>query len=250
MDRFDPAAFETEIYAKNWNSAGFRRELASIRLGESIAIGTATDPYQPAERKYELTRRVLEELAQVSNRRVYLTTKSDLVVRDIDLWSRIAERNRVSIAITITTTDAALARLLEPYAPRPDLRLNALKQIADAGIRVGVIAAPVLPLITDSEDNLESIAIAAMHAGAKTFHANVLFLKPCSHRVFLPFLEEQFPHLAARYRANYQHEAYLRGPYPERIAHLVQHIREKTGLTEREIREIQRDPEDEQMLLF
>ena len=117
MERWDSTAFEREIYAKDWDADAFRRELRGVRRGQSIAIGTATDPYQPAERKYELTRRVLEVLANTAGRSIYLTTKSDLPVRDIDLWSKVAERNEVSIAITITTTDPVLARLLEPYRP-------------------------------------------------------------------------------------------------------------------------------------
>jgi DNA repair photolyase len=250
MERWDSTAFEREIYAKEWDAEGFRRELRGVRRGQSIALGTATDPYQPAERRYELTRRVLEVLANSSGRRIYLTTKSDLPTRDIDLWREIAKRNEVSIAITITTTDTVLARLLEPYAPRPDLRLNAMRELSNAGLNVGVIAAPVLPLITDSAESLEAVAIAAKKAGAKRFGANVLFLKPSSQRVFFPFLEEQFPHLVARYRANYDHDAFIRGQYPQRIGRLVQEIRERVGLFARDVAELPPPGEDDQLRLF
>jgi DNA repair photolyase len=189
-------------------------------------------------------------LANTSGRRIFLTTKSDLPVRDIDLWSRVAERNEVSIAITITTTDAVLARLLEPYAPRPDLRLHAMRQLSDAGLSVGVIAAPILPLITDSAENLQAVATEAKKAGAKRFGANVLFLKPSAQRVFFPFLEDQFPHLVARYKANYDHDAFLRGSYPDRIARLVREIRERAGLFHREISEAPPPTEDVQLRLF
>ena len=250
MERWDSTAFEREIYAKDWDADAFRRELRGVRRGQSIAIGTATDPYQPAERKYELTRRVLEVLANTSGRRIYLTTKSDLPVRDIDLWSKVAERNEVSIAITITTTDPVLARLLEPYAPRPDLRLRAMRQLSDAGLSVGVIAAPVLPLITDSAESLEAVATEAKKAGARRFGANVLFLKPSAQRVFFPFLEDQFPHLVARYKANYDHDAFLRGSYPDRIGRLVREIRERVGLFARDISEPPPPMEDAQLRLF
>jgi DNA repair photolyase len=250
MERWDSTAFEREIYAKDWDADAFRRELRGVRRGQSIAIGTATDPYQPAERKYELTRRVLEVLANTSGRRIFLTTKSDLPVRDIDLWREVAERNEVSIAITITTTDTVLARLLEPYAPRPDLRLQAMRQLADAGLSVGVIAAPILPLITDSAENLLAVATEAKKAGAQRFGANVLFLKPSAQRVFFPFLEDQFPHLVARYKANYDHDAFLRGSYPERIGRLVREIRERAGLFHRGISEAPPPREDAQLRLF
>lgn len=250
MERWHPEAFETEIYTKDWDEAAFRRELRSVRRGQSIALGTATDPYQPAERRYERSRRVLEVLATISGRRVYLTTKSDLGTRDIDLWQKVAERNQVAIAITVTTTDAALARLLEPYAPRPDLRLAAVAKFAAAGIRVGVIASPVLPMITDSASSLDAIAAAAKRAGAVTFGANVLFLKPCSQRVFFPFLEEQFPHLFARYTANYGQDAFIKGAYPERIRQLVKQIRERHGLFARGAGELPAPAESEQLTLF
>ncbi|MFZ0594672.1 MAG: radical SAM protein [Bryobacteraceae bacterium] len=249
MERWDSTSFETEIYAKDWDAGKFLEELKAVREGQCLALGTATDPYQPAERRYFLTRNVLRVLAKTSGRRVYLTTKSDLVTRDIDLWSAVAKRNQVAITMTVTTTDLVLARLLEPYAPRPDLRLRAVKLVADAGLRVGVIASPVLPLITDNEENLDLIAQSAKTAGAVSFGANVLFLKPCSRRVFFPFLEDQFPHLAARYRANYEHEAFLRGAYPERIRAMVRAIRLRHGLVERDAGETRRELE-QQLRLF
>jgi len=194
---------------------------------------------------------VLEILASTAGRKVYLTTKSDMVTRDIDLWLAVSKKNEVSISMTVTTTDHVMARLLEPYAPRPDLRLAAVRSLREARLRVGVIASPVLPLITDSEENLEAVAKAGAAAGAVSFSAHVLFLKPCSQRVFFPFLEEQFPHLAARYRANYEHDAYLRGSYPARIRKLVQEIRERTGLAPRDVAELPPPPAElEQMRLF
>jgi DNA repair photolyase len=251
MERWDSTLFETEIYAKDWDPVKFRAELKSVRRGESIALGTATDPYQPAERRFGLTRSALEVLATTSGRKIYLTTKSDFVTRDIELWQAVSKKNEVSISMTVTTTDHLMARLLEPYAPRPDLRLAAVSALAEAGLRVGVIASPVLPLITDSEESLEAVAKAAAAAGAVSFSAHVLFLKPCSQRVFFPFLEEQFPHLAARYRANYEHDAYLRGTYPGRIRKLVQEIRERTGLVPRDLAELPSPPAElEQMRLF
>src|SRR6202008_4480784 len=118
---------------------------------EHIAIGTATDPYQPAEREYGVTRACLAELAKREGLSVPLITKSDQIVRDIDVLKRIAERSDLAIDITVTTLRPRLARLLEPRAPRPDLRLQAVKQLREAGLAVGVSASPLIPGITDHD---------------------------------------------------------------------------------------------------
>ncbi len=250
MDRWDSAAFEREIYVKDWNAEDFRAELTRIPLGQSIALGTATDPYQPAERHSEVTRNMLQVLATTSGRRIYLTTKSDLVARDVDLWKETAKRNHVSIAVTVTTTDRVLARTLEPYAPRPDLRLQAVRELAQAGLRVAVTASPVLPLISDKRENLEAVAEQAKLAGAVAFEAYVLFLTPSSLRTFFPLLRDQFPHLLERYQANYEHHAYLEGTYPERIQNMVESIRQRTGLLARDVGEMPAKCEETQLRLF
>jgi DNA repair photolyase len=223
-------AFETEIFAKQWYAPAFAEEVRRIDRSQTIAIGTATDPYQPAERRYELTRKMLSVFAKDQGRCIFLITKSDLIVRDIDLFLEIAAKNTISITITITTTDTELARLLEPMAPRPDLRLRAMKRLTGAGLRVGVNANPVMPLITDSETNLDRVAAAAARAGACGFHGGLLFLKPCAQKVFFPFLEEQFPDLVSRYRARYAKGAYLKGEYPKLIEARVTAIRKRYGL--------------------
>ena len=234
MGRYDSASFEREIFAKDWDGATFRAELSRVRAGQSIAIGTATDPYQPAERRYELTRRVLEECAAASGLRLYLTTKSDLIARDADLLRTISERNHLSVAMTVTTADRALARLLEPYAPRPDLRFDAVRKLAEAGLSVTVLASPVLPLITDSPESLLTVAEAARDAGARGFSASPLFLQPSAQRAFFPFLRDQFPHLLNRYRRSFEQGAYLNEAYSGRIALLVERVRNQTGLSRRD----------------
>ncbi len=222
--------FETQIYAKHWHAPHFAAEVRRLDAAETIAIGTATDPYQPAERRYELTRKMLAVFAQERGRRIYLITKSDLITRDIDLLEKIALHNRIAVTITITTADASLARLLEPMAPRPDLRLRAIKRLAAAGLTVTVNANPVLPMITDSEVNLDRVAAAAARAGAIGFHGGLLFLKPCAQRVFFPFLEAEFPSLLKRYRTRYAKCAYLKGEYPKLIQDRVRAIRKRYGL--------------------
>jgi DNA repair photolyase len=230
MELRDPYDFERKIFAKRFNPEGFREELKKIPPGESIAIGTATDPYQPAERRYGVTRAMLSVIANEAGHRFGITTKSDLITRDIDVLREIARCNYLGIHITVTTVDRDLAQLLEPLAPRPDLRLAAVRSLTDAGIRASVFCAPVLPLINDSESAFDALARAAAEAGAMGFGGNVLFLKPCSREVFMPFLEANFPLLVRRYKERYDRSAYLRGDYPERIQERVRAARRRYGL--------------------
>jgi DNA repair photolyase len=233
LERRSPDAFETEIYAKVWDAPTFRRELHSVKPGEVIGIGTATDPYQPAERTHGLTRQVLDSMRLMRGVSIYITTKSDLVARDADLLKTLSQHNDVHVTLTVTTMNRKLARLTEPYAPRPDLRMSAVRKLAAAGVPVGVIASPVLPLITDSEQNLTGVAQAALDAGADQFGANLLFLMPSAQRVFFPFLADHFPDLLKRYEPSYAEGAYLKGAYSDRIRTLVNDIRAKMGLAGR-----------------
>lgn len=235
MERRDAAAFETEIYAKDWDAEAFRDELTSLKTGQIVGLGTATDPYQPAERRFERTRSVLRALTEVRGMSLFVTTKSDLVSRDADLYREIGKHNQVRVSVTITTLRRELARLTEPYAPRPDLRLKAVKELVRAGVSVGVIASPILPMITDSEESLRAVAEAAKSAGATHFGAGVLFLQPSAYNVFMPFVERRFPELVGKYKASYRNGAYLKGAYPERMTALVEGIRSEFGFMERDL---------------
>jgi DNA repair photolyase len=222
--------FERKIYIKQEAAWLLRQDLRKVKRGEEIAIGTATDPYQPAERHYRVTRAILEELAQHKGFDIGIVTKSDLILRDRDVLQRVAEQNRVYVNLTVTTLDAKLARILEPRAPRPDLRLKAVEELNRAGIDAGVICAPVLPGITDGEDELEALVAATKEAGGKNIFANPLFLKPCSAAVFLPFLEKEFPPLVQQYQERYASRAFVSEAYHRRIAKLMAKLREKYGI--------------------
>ncbi|MFL6447819.1 MAG: SPL family radical SAM protein [Bryobacteraceae bacterium] len=225
LERRDPKSFETEIYAKDWDYASFVRELRSVKEGDWIGIGTGTDPYQPAERRFGRTASTLEALTCLKNASIGITTKSNLVRRDAEILRTLGKASSVGVCLTITTLDAALARKMEPFAPHPELRLEAVRALADAGIRVGVIASPVLPLITDSQQSLRAIATAAAAAGASSFGAAVLFLKPSTQRVFFPFLREEYPKLVERYEKQYRSGAFLKGEYPDYVSRVVRTIR-------------------------
>ncbi|HEX4594519.1 MAG TPA: radical SAM protein [Bryobacteraceae bacterium] len=234
MELRDPELFERKIYAKRFHAAGFRDEVRRLKTGETIWIGTATDPYQPAERRFRITRGILEAFAGERGFTIGITTKSDLVARDAELLAGIARKNSVSVHLTITTLDEALARILEPRAPRPELRVAAVRKLTDAGVRVGVLAHPMMPLINDSEKSIEAVCAAAVASGACSFSANPLFLKPCAQQVFFPFLEQHFPHLLRRYKERYQANAYLKGHYPELIQERVQKILSRHKLPHRD----------------
>jgi len=230
MELRESVDFEDKIYAKSGIGPILRSELKRIDGGASIAIGTATDPYQPAERRFHRTREALEVFARRSGLTLSITTKSDLVTRDIPLLREIAKHNSVSVNMTITTLDTSLARLLEPRAPRPELRLKAVQAIAGAGIPVGVFPNPIMPLITDQPERLDRLAKAARDRGATYFGGGVLFLMPCSRKVFFPFVEKHFPHLLRRYQEKYERQAYLKGPYREMIRERIAAIRDRYGL--------------------
>jgi DNA repair photolyase len=231
MEMRDGMEFEQKIYVKQHAAGLLRGELRRAKPDESIALGTATDPYQPAERRYEVTRGILEEFARHQGFALGIVTKSNLIVRDLELLKEVARANRLSVHITITTLDVNLARILEPRAPRPDLRLDAVRALAHAGLRVGISCSPVVPGITDSPADLESLVRAAAESGADYVFANPLFLKPCSAAVFLPFLEQNFPDLAENYRQRYQDRAFLPPAYAKRLSQLIARLREKYKLT-------------------
>ncbi len=229
MELRDGVDFERKIFIKQQAAELLRRDLKKVKRGEQIAIGTATDPYQPAERRFEVTRAILEELARHAGLEIGIVTKSNLATRDAELLGQLARNNRLFVNITVTTVNVELARKLEPRAPRPDLRLEAVRQLNLAGVDAGVICAPVLPEITDHPRDLEALVKAARDVGAKYIYANPLFLKPCSAAVFLPFVAENFPALVEGYRTRYRDRAFLPKGYGERLSKLMAALRRKYG---------------------
>jgi DNA repair photolyase len=233
LDKSDPLLFEREIYIKQQAAWLLRQELKQVAADEHIAIGTATDPYQPIERREQVTRSLLEVVAERSGLTLGIVTKSTLIERDIDLLSQIAVRNRLSVCLTITTPDASLARILEPRAPRPDLRFRTVERLREAGLQVGVLCSPLMPGITDTAPALDRMAARASKARACFFWAQPLFLKPCSRPVFLRFIEDHFPQLLPSYQTRYRDRAFVAKAYSQRIADLVKAVKRRHGLGER-----------------
>ncbi len=234
MELRDGLDFERKIYVKQHTGWLLRQELKRVREGQSIAIGTATDPYQPAERKFGITRAIMEEFTRHEGLALGLVTKSDLILRDLDLLRAISAKNRLSIHITVTTVNTELARILEPRAPRPDLRFKAVQKLVEAGIRTGVNCAPVLPGITDAPAELETVVRAAAAVKAMFVMASPLFLKPSSAKIFLPFLQENFPQLVPMYQQRYLNRSFLPVEYSRRISTLVKKYCSKHGIGTRD----------------
>jgi DNA repair photolyase len=225
-----PEDFEDRVYAKSAPAHLLRQELRRLDRSQRIAIGTATDPYQPAERRFARTRAILEVFAAERGWHVGLITKSDLVLRDVELLRTIARANVLNVSLTITTLSEKLARLLEPRAPRPDLRLEAVRRLSEAGLSVSVMPNPIMPGITDSERQLDRLAKAARDAGAVSFGGGPLFLMSSARKVFFPFLERQFPNLAPRYRKLFEKSGYLGRGYKDELRDRVQRVRDRYGL--------------------
>ena len=214
----DPLEFESRIFVKRRAAESLRRKLRKSDLrGQTIAIGTATDPYQPAEKQYEITRSLLEVFAEVEGLSLSITTKSPLVVRDLELLTELDRRHAVEVHVTITTADAALARRIEVHAPDPAARLRTVERLAEAGLAVRINCMPVMPGINDEEDVLAPLLDAARAAGAYDVGAQALFLKPTARVHFLAWLGREFPELVGLYRRLYARSDYLDDAARERL---------------------------------
>ena len=229
----DPDLFERLIFWKENAAWLLEQELKKIEPGEEIALGTATDPYQPAERKAGITRSLLEVFSRRSGHRLGIVTKSKLILRDVDLLREIAKKNRLVVHLTITTPDVKLARVLEPRAPRPDLRLEAVRKLRGAGITTGILCSPLLPGITDSEAAIDRMARHAARADASFFAAQPLFLKSCSRPTYLSFVREHFPALMKDCEQRFATRDFADGAYRRELAQRVSRACRKHGVRER-----------------
>jgi len=211
-----PERLREEVFAPSW-----RRE--------PIAVGTATDPYQPIEGKYRLTRRCLEVLAERANP-LTLVTKGTMAVRDEDLLAHLARRASVTVCFSIATLDLEVWRRLEPGTPPPHQRLRAMERLAQAGVRTGVLLAPVVPGLTDAPHRLEEVVRSASAHGAHFVETQVLHLRPGVREQFLDFLARAYPSLLPRYSAWYAGSAYAPSSLRRRVAETLADLRARYGL--------------------
>jgi len=229
-------AFERRVLVKEQAGARVREALRSPRspsAGESLVIGSATDPYQPAERRFRITRSVLEALEPVQGLSIVLITKSPLVTRDIPLLRQLAERNAVQVHVSLITVDRELARTLEPRAPTPESRLRAVRRLVEAGLEVSVNCMPVLPGITDAPAQLEALVQAVAATGVQSLGACALRLRSASRRRYLPVVREQFPALVASYEKTYRDSAYSSDSYRTGLEQYMANLCERYGLRTR-----------------
>ena len=227
----EPRAFEREIFVKLGAAAALEREATERRLrARPIVIGTATDPYQPAEAHYGITASLLEVLARFTGLRISITTKSALVVRDLETLARIHARSTLSIHVSCITLDRALARELDPGAPTPERRLPTVATLARAGIPVGMNAMPILPAINDGEAELRALFRAARDAGAGWVQAVPLFLGSATRRHFLDWLRRHMPEKLPLYRRLYARGMDVDPRWRAELRRRIEEIRSETGL--------------------
>ncbi|MBO0764746.1 MAG: PA0069 family radical SAM protein [Hyphomicrobiaceae bacterium] len=239
--------FETKLTAKVNAAELLERELANPRyIPKVIALGAVTDPYQPIERELRISRAVLEVLDAASHP-VGIVTKSAMVVRDVDVLARMASRGLAKVAISVTTLDRRIARKMEPRAATPQRRLDAIRALSEAGVPVGVMAAPIVPAINDSE--IERVLEAAREAGAQEAGYVLLRLPLELKELFREWLATEFPDRAQRvinilrsmhggrdYVSTFGHRQRGAGPYAEQIGLRFRLAAKRLGLNERHLR--------------
>jgi DNA repair photolyase len=242
-----PEDFHSLVYVKTGAEAETGRRLAAVvRKGEEIALGSATDPYQPGEAEAKVTRRFLEQVAQHRGVKLGIVTKGALILRDLDLLRKISQRSSLTVNVSLITPHAALARRLEPWAPPPDVRIEVMRRLVEAGLDTCLALAPVLPALTDDVKSLDELLSKVSQAGVRRLFMNVLFLRSPTREKYLRWLAREYPQHLAAYEAAYAGRVYLHGPYREGINRLVRRLRERHGFVER--REDERDPATAQQL--
>ena len=223
-------AFEKRILVKTDIAERLIRTLDPSKLGDdSLVIGTATDPYQPAERLYRLTRKVLEVLTGFRGLRIGIISKSPLVTRDIDVLQRLSARNEVTVNVSIATLDPRLARRLELRSPVPSARIRGLARLSAAGIHAGLLLAPIVPGVSDDREGLLRLMAAAKEAGARYVIGSALRLGPAARHRFLPHLAREFPNLAERYRNHYGEREGVSREYQEALTRRLDRLQRELG---------------------
>src|SRR2546428_1778698 len=244
-DRDVGEAFDSNVEVRTNFADRLRADLKRRPQG-SVAIGTATDPYQPIEGKYQLTRRCLEALVDYPMP-TSIVTKGPLVVRDIDVLQQLDEKTDLTVYFSVPGVDEEIVRKTDPGTAPPRQRLRALRMLRQAGIDAAVLCMPVLPGITDSEESLDRAAKAASEAGATAFRHRPLKIDVEIRDYYMRFLAAEFPMLVPRYEALYGHSVHPGKDYERELEQRVARVRKRYEFRERPLR--QREPETEQLQL-
>jgi DNA repair photolyase len=248
-DRPSDERYGTSIRVKVNVVEVLRKELARPTwAGESVAVGAATDPYQPAEGRYRLTRGCIQAFAEASNP-FSLITRGPMIVRDLDVLTDAARRAKVSITFSIPTLDEDVWRKTEPRTAHPRQRLRAVKELVEAGIKVGVGMAPILPGISDKPEQLREVVKAAREAGATGVWTNVLFLRPGTREHFLEQLAHDWPEQLEHYLELYEGRAYLRSTETKPLRRQIAALAEEYGIRDRRVTPLDGTQHDEQLAL-
>jgi DNA repair photolyase len=248
-DRPSDDRYGTSIRVKTNVAEVLRRELARPSWArEIIAIGAATDPYQPAEGRYKLTRACLEVLADAANP-IRIITRGPMIVRDIDVLARAASRASVAVTFSVPTLDHEIWQRTEPGTAPPHQRLRALKQLVDAGIKASVGMAPIIPGLSDKPELMADVVRAAREAGATGVWANLLYLKPGTKEHFLTALERDWPELLPEYEQLYGRRAYLSTAQSEPVRTQVRELTRAHGIRDRRRVRLEPPPDPEQLSL-
>jgi DNA repair photolyase len=223
-------AFEKEILVKAGVGDLLAKTLDPAKLeGSSLVIGTATDPYQPAERKFKLTQQILERLRGYRGLSIGIISKSPLVTRDLRLLQELSRIHEVTVNVSLATASASLARRLERRSPVPSARLRALKTLTQGGIHAGLLVAPILPGISDDRPGLADVFAAARDAGACYVHGSALRLDPVLAPRFIALVEREFPHLADRYHSHFQNRFYVTPEYQQALGKRLRSLQKEFG---------------------
>jgi DNA repair photolyase len=245
-DRPSDDRYGTSIRVKTNIADVLRKELARASWErEGVVIGAATDPYQPAEGRYKLTRACLEVLRDAANP-FSIITRGPMIMRDVDVLVAAAQRADVSVTFSIPTLDVDIWRKTEPGTAPPQQRLRALQELVDAGIRVAVGMAPILPGLSDRPELMEEVVRAARAAGATGVWANILYLKPGTKEHYLRALERDWPELLPEYERLYARKAYLDA---SEVRAEVRELAKKHGIRDRRRVKLQPPAEPEQLSL-
>jgi DNA repair photolyase len=248
-DRPSDDRYGTSIRVKTNVAEVLRKELARASWErEHVAIGAATDPYQPAEGKYKLTRACLEVLRDASNS-FSIITRGPMIVRDLDVLTEAARRASVSVTFSVPTVDEEVWKRTEPSTAHPRQRLKAVKTLVDAGIDARVGMAPILPGISDRPGQLREVVRAAREAGATGIWANLLFLRPGTREHFLTHLAEDWPEQVPMYQELYAGKAYLGSELMKPARSEVSQLAREYGIRDRRALKLAPPPEPEQLSL-
>jgi DNA repair photolyase len=249
-DRPSGSLYGTSIRVKLNIADVLRRELARRTWeGEGIAIGAATDPYQPAEGRYRLTRACIEVLAAAGNP-FSIITRGPLIVRDVDVLVEASKRAEVSVSLSVPTLDEDVWRTTEPGTSPPRQRLRALRTLIDAGVRASVGMAPILPGLSDRPEQLAEVVRAARDAGACGIWANVLYLRPGTREHFLECLARDWPEQLPEYERLYDGRAYLRNADTDAVRGHVRELARASGIRDRRPEPLRPPARDTQLSLL